>query len=395
MEPGALADEATVAGRSTLAGLLLTQVTFSFTSIGLALILGRYATRPKPELALLTGVLLLQGLARTVVGVNLPRDPQRSEGAMWPAVLMAIVAGLPFARLGVQWWLLAAAPTVVYEVLRSWHLGQGRAQNYLLVAAADVVWFLPSVALAAMTNGVRAAPALGAGGIAASALLGSFFGGTLLARNLERPSLRWWTRHRANVGRSLLEGLSGVVLPFLCVAALSALRRYDDTNALRAVAQVISPIGSLVGVTVFAWVRLPMRWRRIIGTCLVFAPALLALTAALVPGPFATLSGDSPYVMAYAFGWSAFGVSQTRIALSNADNRHGFDSRLPSRLAVLIVAAGLLGAGLTRDVATTSVVTLIAVVTVPWLISSLLQRRASPAHPESLGSTTETSAYES
>jgi len=387
-----LADEATVAPRPVLAALLLTQVTFSLTSISLALVLGRYSTRPKPELALLTGVLLLQGLARIVVGVNLPRDPHRSEGAMWPAVLMALVAGLPFARLGVQWWLLAAAPTVVYEVLRSWHLGQGRGRNYLLVAAADVVWFLPSVAFVAMTNGVRAAPALGAGGLAASVLLGNFFGGTLLARCLLTPSRRWWIRHRTNVGRSLLEGLSGVVLPFVCVALLSALRRYDDTNALRAAAQVVSPIGSLVGVTVFAWVRLPMRWRRLAGTCLVFAPALLALSASLVPRPFATLSGDSPYVMAYAFGWSAFGVSQTRIALSNADHRHRLDSLLPARLAVLIVAAGLLAVGLTRHVATTSVVTLIAVVVVPWLVSSLLQRRVTQAESESLVGSAGTSA---
>lgn len=370
-----MADQAALASRSALGSLLLTQVTFSLTSIGLALLLGAHAAKPKPELALLTGVLLVQGLARIVVGVNLPVDAEECDGAMWLAVALAVLAGVPFVRLGPQWWLMAAVPTVTYEVLRSWTLRRGGARRNVDVAVADVAWFVPSLVLVVATSTLRAPVALLCGGLAASAFLCSRSGTPAFVSHALTARGTWLRRRRANVRRSLLEGTSGVLLPFACVALLSAFRRYDDTNALRAASQAMSPIGSLVGVTMFAWERLSTRLRHFAGHALVFAPVAVALVAAVVPRLLGTLSGHSPYVLAYAMGWSAFGVSQTRVALNNADHRHQLDSRLPNRGLVLLVAVALLVGALTSTVALAAVLTLTSVALFPWIGGMIVQRQ--------------------
>ncbi len=315
--------EVNLKGRALLRpgfAVAITQISFSITSICASIAIPLASESPAADLSLLSTVLLFQGLTRVTIGYNLDLEGRREGGAFLVVLGASAVIAVVFFSGSPLEWAAASATAGLYEILRTTLLrGAGRGAAGIVVLS-DVAWMIPF--LAGWSIGNLAAPwSLSAGSILAVLVLCTQTSCRHHFCIAVRPTLSFVRLKWPRLRRSLIEAWSGLLIPLGVVLVLVQFGRTDHVSAIRVVSTLMSPQGSLVGVFILLWARIDRHLRAKLLVPLSILPVLLILPVAGFPGPVRTLAAGSHAVLAFAFGWVAFGAAQTHLALLTAEER--------------------------------------------------------------------------
>jgi len=344
-----------------IATLGLTQASFSLTSIFASSAIPFASTDPATDLALLSAVLLFQGLTRVAIGYNLASESSKNGGTFFVILLLAVAIGPVFFRDSLLTWISVAALTGLYEILRTFLLKSHVCMKVAMTVAADLAWALPFL-LGALTGTLVTYW---------SALLGSVLASSILLfsqacrsefRAALNPSIGFLTLHFRGVIRSIVEAWSGIGVPLGIVLVFNNSNRLSDLGAMRVVGNLFSPIGSLVGVLVLIWpsIRTTSRQRLFLPIGLI--PVVGIIPVLVFPSSFKFLAAGSESVPTYTYAWVGFGCARTLLALVTAELRLSPTSAIRPKWGLFAVwgCSLLLAIGHASDLASRIAIVLLA-----------------------------------